>query len=60
MQNGNLIRAVRQKEPDVWEFRWREPQGANGKGTHRRIVLSSVDRLVDEVLGPSSDRGIVH
>lgn len=28
-------------------FRWRELAG-NGKRTHRRIVLGSVDRLVDE------------
>jgi integrase len=48
MQNGSLIRAERQKGPDVWEFRWREP-GANGNRTHRRIVLGSVDRLVDGV-----------
>jgi len=47
MQNGSLIRAERQKGPSVWEFRWRERAG-NGKRTHRRIVLGSVDRLVDE------------
>jgi integrase len=47
MQNGSLIRAERQTGPDVWEFRWRELAG-NGKRTHRRIVLGSVDRLVDE------------
>jgi hypothetical protein len=47
MQNGSLIRAERQTGPDVWEFRWREPAG-NDKRTHRRIVLGSVDRLVDE------------
>lgn len=47
MQNGSLIRAERQRGPAVWEFRWRELAG-NGKRTHRRIVLGSVDRLVDE------------
>jgi hypothetical protein len=47
MQNGSLIRAERQKGPAVWEFRWRELAG-NGKRTHRRIVLGSVERLVDE------------
>jgi integrase len=47
MQNGSLIRAERQTGPAVWEFRWREFAG-NGKRTHRRIVLGSVDRLVDE------------
>ena len=47
MQNGSLIRSERQRGPDVWEFRWREIAG-NGKRTHRRIVLGSVDRLVGE------------
>jgi integrase len=47
MQNGSLIRAERQKGPAVWEFRWRELAG-NGKRTHRRIVVGSVERLVDE------------
>jgi len=47
MQNGSLIRSDRQRGPAVWEFRWRELAG-NGKRTHRRIVLGTVDRLVDE------------
>jgi len=47
MQNGSVIRAERQRGPDVWEFRWREP-GADGKRKHRRIVLGSVDQLADE------------
>jgi hypothetical protein len=47
MQNGNLIRAKPQRGPAVWEFRWREVSG-NGKRTHHRIVLGSIDRLVDE------------
>ena len=47
MQNGSLIRAERQTGPAVWEFRWRELAG-NGKRTHRRIVIGSVDRLIDE------------
>ena len=38
MQNGSVIRAERQRGPDVWEFRWREP-GADGKRKHRRIVI---------------------
>ena len=48
MQNGSIIRSERQRGSDVWEFRWRELAG-NGRRTHRRIVLGSVDRLVDEV-----------
>ena len=47
MQNGSVIRAERQRGPDVWEFRWREP-GADGKRKHRRIVLGSVGQLADE------------
>lgn len=47
MQNGSVIRAQRQRGPDVWEFRWREP-GADGKRKHRRIVLGSVEQLADE------------
>jgi hypothetical protein len=47
MQNGSLIRAERQRGPAVWEFRWREFAG-NGKRTHRRIVIGSVDQLADE------------
>jgi integrase len=47
MQSGSLIRSERQRGSAVWEFRWREFAG-NGKRTHRRIVLGSVDCLVDE------------
>jgi hypothetical protein len=46
MQNGSLIRSERQRGPAVWDFGWRELAG-NGKRTHRRIVLGSVERLVD-------------
>ena len=55
MQNGSLIRAERQRGPAVWEFRWRELAG-NGKRTHRRIVLGSVDRLVDEAAARMRDK----
>ncbi len=47
MQNGSMIRAERRRGPDVWEFRWREPD-ADGKRKHRRIVLGSVEQLADE------------
>ena len=47
MQNGSVIRAERQRGPDIWEFRWREP-GADGKRKHRRLVLGSVEQLADE------------
>jgi hypothetical protein len=47
MQNGSVIRAKRQRGPDVWEFRWREP-GADGKRKHRRMILGSTEQLADE------------
>src|SRR6202163_1255581 len=47
MQNGSVIRAKRQRGPDVWEFRWREP-GADGKRKHRRMILRSIEQLADE------------
>jgi integrase len=47
MQNGSVIRAERQRGPDVWEFRWREP-GADGKRNHRRMILGSIEQLADE------------
>ena len=47
MHNGSMIRAERQRGPDVWEFRWREP-GADGKRKHRRMVLGSVEQRADE------------
>src|SRR5579864_7621744 len=47
MQNGSVIRAKRERGPDVWEFRWREP-GADGKRKHRRMILGSTEQLADE------------
>jgi hypothetical protein len=47
MQNGSMIRAQRQKGPDVWEYRWREA-GGDGKRKHRRIVVGSINDFVDE------------
>jgi integrase len=47
MQNGSVIRAERQRGPDVWEFRWREPS-ADGKRKHRRMILGSIEQLADE------------
>jgi len=49
MQNGSVIRAQRQRGPDVWEFRWRE-RGADGRRKHRRMVLGSVEQLADETV----------
>jgi hypothetical protein len=49
MQNGSVIRAERQRGPDVWEFRWREP-GADGKRKHRRMILRSIEQLAVWIL----------
>lgn len=57
MQNGSVIRAKRQCGPDVWEFRWRET-GADGKRKHRRIVLGSVEQLVDETAARQAVSGL--
>src|SRR5215469_3131166 len=57
MQNGSVIRAERQRGPDVWEFRWREP-GADGKRKHRRIVLGSVEQLADEAAARQAISGL--
>lgn len=47
MQNGSMIRVERRYGPDVWEFRWRET-GPAGKRKHRRMVIGSINTLVDE------------
>ena len=57
MQNGSVIRAKRQSGPDVWEFRWRETV-ADGKRTHRRMVLGSVEQLVDETAARQAVSGL--
>jgi len=57
MQNGSVIRAKRQCGPDVWEFRWRET-GADGKRKHRRMVLGSVEQLVDETAARQAVSGL--
>jgi len=47
MQNGSLMRSGRRRGPDVWEYRWREPD-PDGRRKHRRIVFGSVIQLKDE------------
>ncbi len=47
MQQGSMIRTTRQRGPDVWKFRWREP-GPDGKRKHRRMVVGSVEELAPE------------
>ncbi len=48
MQHGSMIRTERQRGPDVWEFRWREPS-PDGKRKHRRMVVGSVDEFTNEL-----------
>ena len=47
MQHGSMIRTTRHNGQDVWEFRWREPSG-DGTRKHRRLVLGTINELVDE------------
>lgn len=47
MQKGGLVRRTRLKQPDVWEFRWREP-GPDGTRHHRRIVVGSIVDIAEE------------
>ena len=47
MQNGSIMRSERQRGPDVWEYRWREP-GPDGRRKHRRIVVGSVIQFRDK------------
>jgi hypothetical protein len=44
LQNGSIMRSVRRRGPDVWEYRWREP-GPDGRRKHRRMVVGSVLQL---------------
>lgn len=57
MQNGSVIRAKRRCGPDVWEFRWRE-SCADGKRKHRRMVLGSVEQIVDETAARQAVSGL--
>jgi hypothetical protein len=47
MQKGSLERRTRLKQPDVWEFRWREP-GPDGTRHHHRIVVGSIVDIAEE------------
>jgi len=47
MQNGSIMRTDRRLGPDVWEYRWREPD-ADSRLKHRRIVVGSVNRFADK------------
>ncbi len=49
MQNGCLMQVPRRRGPSVWEFRWREP-GADGRRTHRRMVIGTVEKFKTESL----------
>ena len=46
MQKGSLMRRTRQNAPDVWEFRWREPE-PDGIQHHRRIVAGSTVEIAE-------------
>ena len=48
MQRGSLIRSVRKRGPDVWQFRWSERAG-NGKRLYRKRVIGTVDQFPDSL-----------
>jgi integrase len=41
MQKGSLIRSVRKRGPDVWQFRWAD-RGPYGKRIYRKRVIGTV------------------
>lgn len=43
-QEGSISRVARAKGPDVWVYRWREPDGDVGRRVHRKQVIGDVDR----------------
>jgi hypothetical protein len=54
MQHGSMIRTERQRKPDVWEFRWREPS-PDGRCKHRRMAsVPLMNSLMNLQLGRRS------
>jgi hypothetical protein len=46
MQNGSIIRRVRKKHSDIWQFRWWE-KTAEGNRVYRRRVIGTVEQIPD-------------
>ena len=47
MQHGFVQRICRKRSADVWQFRWSET-GPDGKRTHHKKVLGTVEQFADE------------
>jgi hypothetical protein len=52
IQNGSIMRSERRRGPDVWEFRWQEPDA--GRRRHRNRFRSI--RFSPEQSVPTADR----
>jgi hypothetical protein len=46
MQQGSLIKSIRKRGPDVWQFRWAE-RGPQGKRIYRKRVIGTVCQYSD-------------
>src|SRR5258706_16276349 len=46
MQQGSLIKSIRQRGPDVWQFRWAE-RGPQRKRIYRKRVIGTVCQYSD-------------
>ena len=46
MQQGSLIKSIRKRGPDVWQFRWAE-RGSEGKRIYRNRVIGTVCQDAD-------------
>jgi hypothetical protein len=46
MQNGSVMRRIRKKHPDIWQFRWWE-KTSDGKRVYKRKEIGTVDQIPD-------------
>jgi hypothetical protein len=47
MQNGSLTRIRRERGPNVWAYRWREP-GPTGKIVYHNLVIGTMEQFPDK------------
>jgi integrase len=57
MQKGSLKRMRRQRGPDVWMYRWREP-GPDGEIIYRNRVIGTIDEIPTRTAAFSATAGI--
>ena len=58
MQQGSLTREARHNGPDVWSFRWREPDG-KGKTVLRRITIGTIEEYSTEAEAYGAIAGVI-